>query len=198
MNNRSVKTPCMPIEDLLRYLEENFKIGYWDSEKETIIKPNSPALAQRYRTISPTDFEKVRTGLVYDYVEFLSWYFTKYYKRTYTELFYIEADDGSNHCFLYYEDNKGYHIVEPAGFLPIEGVIDKKSRRECIEFMKNVFMSDDRSRSKYVIIQYLPTGIYGVPLRQCMDEKWNIRLLADSNLSNKELSHSFNRFKFVL
>lgn len=197
MNNRSVKTPLMPIEDLLRHLEEDFKIGYWDAEKEIVLAPNSPILAQRYRTLSPRDFETIRTGLNYDYVEFLSWYFTKHYKRTYTELFYIESDDGSNHCFLYYEDAHGHHVVEPAGFLPIEGVVDKPTRRACIEFVKNVFMSDKRG-AKYVVIQYLPTGIYGVPLRQCMDEKWNIRLLADSNLTAKELSNNFNRFKFVL
>lgn len=197
MNNRIPTIYRMKIDDLLQKLEEDFTVGYYDAVEEEIVPRNAPKMPLVYKTSSPKEFEGNKCGLNYDYTEYLAWYFTTYFNTTPFQLFYIELDDGYNYTFFVYQDNRGFHLVIPNnGYLPVDGVVDKRTEEECVDFIVNVLTS--KKKANWIVFRYYPTGIYGVPMKQYMDERWIMRNFHSSNVPVEMLQNVFKRMNFVL
>lgn len=198
MNNRIPKIYKMKIEELLLKLEEEITPGYYDAETEEIIPRTAPKMPLIYKTCSPRQFEQRKSGLIYDYTEYLAWYFTTYFSSTAYKLFYVELEDGYNYTFMVYEDNHGYHLILPNnGYLPVDGIIDRLTEEECVKFVINVITSKKKNIN-WVVFTYLPTGIYGVPMKQYMDERWIMRNFYSASIPVEELPFKFKRLDFVL
>lgn len=198
MNNRIPKIPKMKIEDLLEKLKEEFRIGHWDPKEEEFTPRGAFNMHSIYRTLSPQKFETYKCGLNYDYTEYLAWYFTTYFNSTFFELYYIEFNDGFNYTFLIYQDQYGYHLVIPDGYLPVYGVIDKGTEDECVQFIVNVISSYRMCKPEWIVFKYLPTGIYGCTIKQFMDDKWVWRWYYKSSCREDQVQFLFKRVNTVL
>lgn len=197
MNNRIPTIPKMKIEDLLTKFKEEFTIGYWDAKEEEVIPKDAPMMYAVYMTVPPRKFDSIKVGLNYDFTEYLAWYFTTYFGSTFYELYYIELSNGYNYTFMIYQDHHGYHLIIPYGYLPVDGIVDRGTEEECVQYIVNILTSNN-PRLNWIIFKYLPTGIYGVPMKQFMDEKWIWRRYYKSSCAYEDIPNKFNRVKVVL
>ena len=168
--NRVADTP----EELNDYMNKNIEYGFMVGGKlET-------EDYSKYKTISPSDFEKYHAGVCWDYVAYEYSYFKRYFKELPCKLYYIEAcaTDGTEptHAWLTYKDNSKIISFESA-WGDNAGLHEYSSETEMVndyigKFIKfnEKILTDEK---RYVVLTFNQPTKYNLTPLEYMNYIWD-------------------------
>lgn len=143
--------------DLFHYMREEFQYGIVVNGKPvTDSRINDPLyFFENYRTMSAQDFEKYKTGVCWDYVNYEAYLFRKHFPHIKFYTYYIELFDANQttHTFLIYQDPtddkwSGYVYFE-VSFFRIQGMHHIKNIDEAFSRISHQY-----GNGKYAVYQY--------------------------------------------
>lgn len=170
LEDASINESTMPkLGEVLKLNKKLNKFGYGYIKGNKLTDGVDPEdFSKRYRTISPSDFEKYRGGVCWDYVEYQATQLKKMGLGYST--FYIELNNkmSSTHTFTVIPAEKIIYIESSYG--KIQGVWESNSLQNIFNFiLKNMF-EDDGQESKFEIYEYnSPIGKYDMTTIEFMD-----------------------------
>lgn len=142
--------------DLFKYLCYNFKYGLVVDGKPVTdpkLLDNPYYFFTNYRVLSVQDFEKYKTGVCWDYVNYEAYMFKKHFPDIKFYTFYIEFNDENQttHTFLIYENPNGrkYTYFE-VSYGDIAGMYSIDNISEAFDLISKA----QGTGGKYVVYQY--------------------------------------------
>ena len=206
MNNRSGTFLSNSINDFYKYLCDNTNYGLVINNRAYKDNGNlSDKLWDKYKTISPQDFEKYKTGTCWDYVAYEDYYFkTNFpevkYKLYYCEfLFHNKEENNWNQCqthtWLVYSLNNKYYIFEVA-WDSHKGIKEFNSESDMINYYIKELQKANKKEYKYdkelyKLLEFKQWNDYGLDFDSYMNRfnygsNYDIKLIKDNGLFNSE------------
>lgn len=155
---------CSTPEELNKYLNT---FDYGTLNTKGIIDMSS-GWVERYRTMSPQQFEQNHGGICWDYVAFESWFFQRKFPYKY-ELFFMQKYNRAKttHTFLLYEENDSFRIFE-SSWGRYQGIHHYPTRLSAITLYITKFINYKKDLP-YILLRYKQPTRYGMTSQEYLN-----------------------------
>ena len=161
-------------ESFLEYLNSKFNYGFIVNGKVEQENFN------KYKTVSPEEFERIKTGVCWDFAEYEAKVFKEIFKYDFTigklvngkfSLYYIQMDDNENcptHTWLAYKTNNKVFVLESA-WTSNRGIHEYSSEWDMINKYRDRWLEDYSIKYPLAIWKYKPFKKFNLTCTQYMD-----------------------------
>ena len=159
---------CGSYDDLYRNLCMGFSYGFFHNGT----RYKGDGSFDKYRTISPEDFEKHHIGICWDFAEYEYLYISRFFPELNPQMWYIEHidDDGKRptHTWVSFHSDGMIKAME-VSWLSNRGIHSYKSEKDMVdEYAQKHCKGRD-----YVIFKIEPVKKYGLSCDEYMAHVWN-------------------------